>query len=388
MKKGRIIAGVAALAVLAALGGGYAFSRQAGKPTVNTARASLQDLSVSVSAPGTVDAVSRTSVFSPVAGTLDSVRVTDGQTVKAGDVLATLDQASLRAAVAQADAQVAQADAQGQAAKSALATARAQRASARAMPHATDDQTSARNAALSAADAAEQSANAASSAATAAQSAAAIARTNAQNNIRNSTITAPTGGTVSFPVLTVTSLTGSGPTAAAGASVTTATPVFTIVDLSEVDFAAQVDEADIAGVKTDQKASVTLDAFAGHPFDGTVSEIATSSMTTKTGGTAFIVKVPLSPGDSTLRLGMSGNVSIATESIGGALVVPVQSVQSDGATKYVYKVAGGKVTRARVDVGASTDTLTQITSGLTVGDVVATTQLGSLKDGAAVNVAG
>ncbi|WOP18519.1 efflux RND transporter periplasmic adaptor subunit [Raineyella sp. LH-20] len=388
MKKGRIIAGVATLAVLAALGGGYAFSSQAGKPTVNTARASVQDLSVSVSAPGTVDATSRTAVYSPVAGTLDDVRVSDGQTVKAGDVLATLDQASMRAAVAQADAQVAQADAQGQAAKAQLATARAQRAAALAMPHATSDQTSARSAALSAADAAEKSADAASSAASAARSAAVVVRTNAQNNARNATITAPTGGVVSFPVLTVLSLDGSGPKAAAGAAVTTAAPVFSIVDLSAVDFAAQVDEADIAGVTPDQKASVTLDAFPGHPFDGTVSQIATTSMSTKTGGTAFVVRVPLTPGDVSLRLGMSGNVTIATESVPGALVVPVQAVQSDGAAKYVYTITDGTAHRTRVEVGASTDTLAQITAGLAADDVVATTQLGSLTDGASVHVAG
>lgn len=388
MKKGRIIAGVAALAVLAALGGGYAYSQQAGKPTISTARAVVQDLSVSISAPGSVDATSRTSVFSPIAGTLEAVRVSDGQTVKAGDVLATLDGASSRTAVAQARAQVAQADAQARAASAQLATARAQRAAARAMPTATDEQKSARNAALSAADAAEQSARAAQSAASAAQSSAAVVRTNAENNAGKLAITAPTGGVVSFPVLTLTSLDGSGTRAAAGAAVTTATPVFSIVDLSRVDFAAQVDEADIAGVKVGQQSSVSLDSFPGDPFPGAVSEISTSSITTKTGGTAFVVKVPLAPGDRSVRLGMSGNVSIATQTVNGALVVPIQAVQTGGTTKYVYRVANGKVSRTTVTVGSATDTLTQVTSGLAAGDLVATSQLGSLKDGASVNVAG
>ena len=149
-----------------------------------------------------------------------------------------------------------------------------------------------------------------------------------------------------------------------------------------------VDEADVAGVLAGATASVTLDAYAGRTFAGTVAEIGTSAVTTKTGGVAYLVKVPLTPGDAVLRLGMSGDVALATQNVAGALVVPAQAVQSDGAKHYVFKVAAGKVARVEVAVGAATDTLTQITSGLAAGDVVATSQLGSLKDGASVNVAG
>lgn len=372
IKKGRIIAGGVAVAVLAALGAGYAISQQSAKTTVATASAKTSDLVVTVSAPGTVDAGARTSVYSAVAGTLATVKVADGQAVKAGDVLATLDAASVNSAVAQAQAQVAAADAQ-----SALASA--QLAAAKAMPRDTDAQISARNAAINAADAAKDAAGAA-------QSAAAEVLANARATAAKTTITAPVAGTVSFPVLMITSLDGTGPKAAAGASVSTASPVFTIVDLTKVVFAAQVDEADIAGVTVGGKASITLDAFAGRTFDGTVAEIATASMTTKTGGTAYLVKVPLTPGDAVLRLGMSGNVSIAAQTVAGALTVPTQAVQSDGSTKFVYKVVDGKVAKTTVVIGAATDTATQITSGLVAGDVVATSNLGSLKDGASVNV--
>jgi RND family efflux transporter MFP subunit len=388
MKRGRLIAGGIAVAVLAAIGGGYAFSQANAKTTITTATAASQDLSVTVSAPGTVDAAARTSVYSPVAGTLTAVKVTDGQAVKAGDVLATLDDSPLATALAQAKATVALADAQSNAASAQLAQAKAQRAAARAMPHDTDAQSSARTAATEAADAAASAASASQDAAGAAQSAAAAALKTTEANAAKASITAPVDGTVTFPVLAITSLDGTGPKAAAGASVSTATPIFTIVDLTKVVFAAQVDEADIAGVKAGATASVTLDAFPGRPFEGTVSEIGTSSVTTKTGGIAYLVKVPLTPGDAVLRLGLSGDVALATQNVAGALVVPAQAVQSDGAKHYVFKVAAGKVVRVEVAVGASTDTLTQITSGLAAGDVVATSLLGSLKDGASVNVAG
>lgn len=388
MKRGRLIAGGVAVAVLAALGGGYAFSQANAKTTITTATAAAQDLSVTVSAPGTVDAAARTSVYSPIAGTLTAVKVTDGQAVKAGDVLATLDDSALAAAVTQAKAVVAQANAQRNAASAQLAQAKAQREAARATPHDTTAQSSARTAAINAADAAASAASAAQDAAAASQSAAAASLKTAEANAAKASITAPLDGTVTFPVLAITSLDGTGPKAAAGASVSTATPIFTIVDLTKVVFSAQVDEADVAGVKAGATASVTLDAYPGRPFAGTVAEIGTSSVATKTGGVAYLVKVPLTPGDAVLRLGMSGDVALATQNVAGALVVPAQAVQSDGAKHYVFKVAAGKVARVEVAVGAATDTLTQITSGLAAGDVVATSQLGSLKDGASVNVAG
>lgn len=343
--KGRLIAAIVAVGVVAALIGGWAISQSASKVSVATATVKASDLNVTVSAPGTVDAASRVGVYAPVAGTLATVNVLEGQSVKAGDVLATLDDAALNVSVAQADAAL---------------------ASARAMPHDTDRQAAARNAAIDAASAALEL---------------------AQGNVKRATMTAPVAGTVTFPVLAITSLDGSGPKAAAGASVGTASPVFTIVDLAKVVFAAQVDEADVAGVKAGATASVTLDAYPGRPFTGTVGEIAVASMATKTGGTAFVVKVPLTSGDAALRLGMSGDAAISTQAISGALVVPAQAVVSDGAKKYVYKVTGGKVARAEVTVGASTDTQTQVLSGLVAGDVVATTNLTSLKDGASVNVA-
>ena len=79
-------------------------------------------------------------------------------------------------------------------------------------------------------------------------------------------------------------------------------------------------------------------------------------------------------------------MSLAAQAVPGALVVPAQAVLTAGGKRYVFKVGPGKVVRTEVGVGASTDTQTHITSGLAAGDVVATSQLTALKDGASVNV--
>lgn len=372
-RRGRIIAGAIAVGVILALVIGFVVSQSAGRPTITTATAQAQTLTVSVSAPGTIDARSRRSVYAPIAGTLASVKVSDGEAVKKGQVLATLEADSLKSAVAQAEAAVA-------AAKSQARAADAQLAAARAMPDTTSRLRTSRNAAITAAQAAQAAASSARDAADAALDVA-------QDDANALTIKAPASGNVSFPVLAITSLDGTGPKAATGAAVTTATPVFTIINLTKLNFEAQVDEADIAGVTTKATAAVTLDAFPGQSLEGTVSDIATESMTTTTGGTAYLVTIPVTAADdATLRLGMSGNAVIDTAVIEDALVVPTQAVQVDGTQKYVFTVDGDRVVRTDVTVGASTDTLTQITEGLSEGATVATTGVGSLTDGAAVHV--
>lgn len=371
--KGRIIAAIVVLAAVGALIAGLVVSQQGARPTITTARAGVQNLSVTISAPGTVAAAARIPVYPPAAGVLATVKVADGQLVAQGDVLATLDATALQAAVDRAKAQVAAADAQS-------AAASAQLAAAKAMPRDTDAQARARDAAIDAANAAQDAAGAA-------QSAAAATRRAAEADAEKTAITAPAAGTVTLPVLAITSLDGTGPTAAPGASVSPAAPVFTIVDLTALVFAAQVDETEIAPVAAGQQARITLDAHPGRTFEGRVAEIATASVTTKTGGVAFAVKVPLTAEDAALRLGMSGDAEIATADVPAALVVPAQAVLTDAGRRYVFRVSGDRVQRVEVTVGATTDTLAQITAGLADGDVVATSQLTALADGATVHVA-
>ena len=148
-------------------------------------------------------------------------------------------------------------------------------------------------------------------------------------------------GTVTFPVLAITSMDGTGPRAAPGASVSPAVPLFTITDLTQVVFAAQVDEADIGGVAPGQDARVTLDSYPGTDFTGKVSQVATSSVTTKTGGVAYVVKVPLTAGDGRLRLGMSGDAALATATVPQALVVPASCGVHSVDLSLVYGFADG-----------------------------------------------
>lgn len=344
MTKRRIITAVVVLAVLGALVAGWALSQRGARPTVQTATATTGTLAVTVQASGKLVAPTATSVSAPTNGTLASVAVTDGQQVTAGQLLATMDAAPLDLAVTQAQAQAAQ---------------------ARAMPTGTTRLNNARNAAIRAADAALQS---------------------ARNDRAKVEITAPAAGTVQFTSIALTPGTAPLFETHAGASVTSGVPLFTIVDLAQLRFEAQVDEADIAGVKPDQPATVTLDAFGGKSFAGKVASIRTASVTTSTGGVAFPTQVTLDAAGARLFVGMSGDAAIELDAVADALVVPSQAVVAEGGRRYVWKVTNGVATKTEVAVGAATDTQVQVTSGLASGDVVATGNLTGLTDGAAVHV--
>lgn len=333
MTRGRIIAGVVVLAVLGALGGGYAYSRATNVTAVTTATATKQSLTVNVNASGTVVPDATVGVYAGVAGTLSSVKVTDGTKVAKGDTLARLATGPLKLAVQQAESQW---------------------AAARAMPTSTRKLRAARNEAIQAAWAAVEYARA---------------------NLTKATVKAPAGGTVSVP-----------DTTQRGAATTAGAQLFTITDPTRLRFEAQVDEADVARVKTGQKAAVSLDAFPGKPLPGTVTLIKGASVKTDTGGNAYPTRITLDSTKGILR-GMSGSADIAVSSVPDALVVPTQAVLADGSKRYVFVVTSEhKLVKTEVTLGESTDTMTQVTTGLTAGTIVVTSQLTGLTDGMSVRV--
>lgn len=98
-----VVAGIAAFVVLGSGGGG---------PEVESATVQEQQLAVTVTASGRVEKGVSADVFAPTQGTLDEVKVSEGETVTAGQVLAQMDTGPLELQVAQARAGLSQAEAQ------------------------------------------------------------------------------------------------------------------------------------------------------------------------------------------------------------------------------------------------------------------------------------
>ena len=415
MKRKTLIAtGITAAAVLA-LGGGYAYSVTNNRPVVGVAQAAVAPMSVTVSASGSLVAARSAGVYPPAAGTVASVKVHDGDAVRAGDILAVMAKGPLRLALAQARSARSAAQAQlaavnngvpsaiqHSAANAALSAARSQVSTAnknyaayladyrdasaseqKAMRPTLRTLKTAKataNAALKAAQAGLDTLSiagrvslartAANQAVTAAEKAYAIAR----ENLASAELAAPFDGTV---VMHGTVEKGSGLTPGVAA--------FTVVDPTRMEFGAQVFESDISDVQKGQKATVSLDAF-NDAFSGAVMRVQASPVTTTTGTVAFPVRVSLDAGDARLFQGMSGSADIEVQSIPDALTVPIESVLTNGEVKTVFVLDANDVSHATpVKIGASTDTAAQVLSGLSAGERVVTTGASALSDGQQVS---
>lgn len=425
MSRGRIIAAVVAVLVVGGIVAGVVVSAQSGVPQVTVAKATKETLGVVVTASGKIEAATKGDVYAPVAGQLESVDVKDGAKVKAGQTLASLDTRPLELQVQQALAGLKGAQAQLDGVN-------------RGVPAAVDKAAAAAgvNAALTGYDAAASAYNrfldvykaappavqpsmeatltqlkiaklnayaglqqarsgqnkltvAGKIAAARAGAAAAVTSANyalsfARSNLSKATLTAPMDGVVIFQALGAPGADGSMPKAEEGAPVSPASPVFTVVQLGDVDFDAQVDEADIDKVKDGMKAKVSLDAFPSETFDGTVRVIRSTAIQTTTGGIAFPVLVKVDSKAKNILLGMSGSVDVEVNAVSDAITVPIESILDESGKKFVFVIDGGKAVKTEVTTGALTDTRAQVTKGLSEGQTVATNKLSELKDGAAV----
>lgn len=495
VSKGKIIAGVVALLIVGGVAAAVVLGRDASAPEVTVEQATKSTLAVTVSASGKTEADTKGDIYPPTAGTLASIDVTEGQSVKAGDIVAVMDTTPLELQVAQAEAAyegaLAQSDSISQSAPSSAdkaaassavsaaygafkaandqynalknlapdpaAIAQAQAAvttsqvtyqaaqaaydaykssvydpaplprdasmeTALAVLSVARDQAYANyataqqalatlmaaqntSAAVAAAKSAKDQAwagyqaalaqqaklasantNAAASSADAGVSAARDALDYAIANLEKATMRAPQDGTIVFNGAAI-SLTGAAvgkPTV--GGAVSPASAPFSVVYFDQLVFNAQVDEADIAAVKTGLKAVVTLDALPAKTFDSTVERIDKTSIVTPTGGTAFSVMIRLKDTGDAVLLGMNGSTDIEIEAIEGVLTVPVEAVLDEAGKSYVFLSENGKAKRVEVTVGRLTDTRAEIMSGIKAGDNIIVSGIGNLKDGATIRV--
>jgi multidrug efflux pump subunit AcrA (membrane-fusion protein) len=89
-----------------------------------------------------------------------------------------------------------------------------------------------------------------------------------------------------------------------------------------------------------------------------------------------------------LRGGMFAQGAASLERIEGGLLIPLSALREEAGQAYVYALGGGAVRRQAVKVGAADSAgRTQVLEGLASGDRIVRTNLGALREGAAVKLA-
>jgi HlyD family secretion protein len=173
-----------------------------------------------------------------------------------------------------------------------------------------------------------------------------------------------------------------GETVIAGTTNIPGSTMMVIADPSETLTEVQVDEADIAQVRENQRADIYAAAWPDTALSGTVQSIA--SVARRQQGQqslSFLVKILLDEQDRLrIRTGMSVRADIYTETSEETLAIPVQAVlfdeeidsESDDKEDqpYVYVIEDGKAVRKDVKTGISSDSDQEILEGLGNGDRV------------------
>jgi HlyD family secretion protein len=258
------------------------------------------DVRVTVSATGTLNAVTTVQVGSQVSGTIAALNVDFNDRVKKGQVLAQLDPTFLKAAVAQSEADLE---------KTRVTQRQAERDYARQTP--LREQGLASQSDLDAAETALEAARASVK-----SSQAALER--AQTNLQYATILSPIDGIVISRDVDV------GQTVAASLSAPT---LFTIAnDLSRMQLEASVDEADIGQVKVDQDVSFTVDAFPDRSFHGVVQQIRLAPQISANVVT-YTVIVRVENPELRLLPGMTANATFLVAEETNVLKVPVAALR-------------------------------------------------------------
>lgn len=255
----RVIAGFLLVLGLAALGTSIARRRAAAAiPQYQTSPIKLGDVRVTVTATGTLEAITTVEVGTEVSGRLLSVQVDTNDTVEKGRLLATIDPEQLRAAAAESAAQVASAEASIRQANATLLEAA--QAAKRATEQAKLGLVSQRD--LEAALASEERARASKASALASATLARATLSQARLRLEKTKIVSPITGIV------LSRRVQPGQTLTAGFQ----TPVlFRIAqDLTQLRLNVDIDEADIGRVKEGQEADFTVDAYPDRTFSSRV----------------------------------------------------------------------------------------------------------------------
>lgn len=169
-----------------------------------------------------------------------------------------------------------------------------------------------------------------------------------------------------------------------GAMVAANEPLLTIVELDPLEAVVFVSERDYAYLEPEQPVTLRTDAYPKERFEGRVARIAPVF---ETGSRQARVEIAIPNADGRLKPGMFVRATIDLETVGDAVVVPIEALSSRDDAPGVFLVDGEKVAWRPVKLGVRAWDRVQLVEGPTTGRVVT---LGHqlLDDGSPIAIAG
>jgi len=168
-----------------------------------------------------------------------------------------------------------------------------------------------------------------------------------------------------------------------GELVASGSPAFVVIDVSSVTAEASVDEAMVQKIQAGERVPVNAEAVGSGPLSGVVDTVSPAADPRTQG---YLVKIRIDNPGSVLRPGMLARVSFPMERRANVLAVPSQALVTESGVQYASIAAGGVVQKVAVQTGISDETMTEITAGLSEGDLVITEGQSFLNEGDRVTV--
>lgn len=313
MKKKMLIISTVIVVAVAAILIIKPFSKKDAAVTFDTVKVEKGNITNTVTATGTIEAITTVEVGTQVSGILQHVYVDFNDNVKKGQLLARLDETSLKAQLEQSQSQVDQAQAQ----------LNYQEATFNRLKALYDKKL------IAQADYDQALYNYENSKASLSNSKSALSRTKV--NLEYATITSPIDGVV------LNRAVEEGQTVAASFNTPT---LFTIVnDLTKMEVQTSVDETDIGMVKRDQRVEFTVDAYPDLKFEGNVSEVRLQPVTTNNVVTYVVILSAPNP-EKKLMPGMTASATIYVEEKENTLTLSGKAVRFTPNAAYLQKLMG------------------------------------------------
>ncbi len=358
MKNKKVWIGVGVIALIILIVFLLSGGKKEEKVSFETAKAEIQNIHTNITATGTIEPVTSVTVGTQVSGIVSKLYVDYNSVVKKGQVIAELDKTNLTSELNTAKANLA--SAQSTLNYEQANFNRYQTLYNKGLVSANDYE----NARLSY-EKARQTVN---------SSRESVHK--AQTNLGYATITSPIDGVV------LSKSVEEGQTVAASFN----TPeLFTIAqDLTDMRVIADIDEADIGGVKEGQRVTFSVDAFPDDSFEGEVTQVRQQA-TTESNVVTYQVVISAPNKDLKLKPGLTANVTIFTMEKNQVLAVPSKALRftvneaflskgeqisdCEGDHK-VWTKEGNTFKAHKVEVGTTNGMLTEITSGISQGTEV------------------
>lgn len=365
-RKKIIIFSVSLLAIVAILWLCFGTRSKGASYIIETATVTRGDVSEAVTATGTIEPVTQVEVGTQVSGIIDKLYADYNSIVTKGQLIAEMDKITLQSELTSQQATYDGAKAEYEYQEKNYLRNKALHE--KQLISDTEFEESAYNYAKAKSEFESSEANLAK----------------AKRNLAYATITSPIDGVV------ISRAVEEGQTVAAGFETPT---LFTIAaDLTQMQVIADVDEADIGGVKEGQRVSFTVDAYPNSTFEGFVTQVRLEA-TEESNVVTYEVVISAHNPDLKLKPGLTANITIYTDERRNVVNIPIKALRFvpdpvDDSTpipegtlqqdtpvndslKIVWIQKGTTWEPRQITVGMDNGVNIEVCSGLEAGEVIA-----------------